>query len=140
MELETNTTAPLIAILSGAAAGALAALWMVRREMGKLRAHLERTGAVSAPAIPAPAVPGRAAPAPVVASPATPAAVPAALVAPEPAEEISSEILSVIAAVVAAFVGKSARVRSVRRARIAANAWIQQGRVSVQGSHQLQRQ
>jgi hypothetical protein len=144
VELETNTTVPLIAVLCGAAGGALAALWMVRSQVGTLRAQLERMAAAPAPAVPVAAVPVRAVPAPVVAAPATPVTVsaPPVSAAPEPAmvEEITSEILSVIAAVVAAFAGKSARVRSVRRARSAANPWIQQGRVSVQGSHQLQRQ
>ena len=53
-------------------------------------------------------------------------------------EEISAEILAVIAAAVAQFVGAGARIRSTRMIPIPeSSAWAQQGRVSIQASHNL---
>lgn len=53
-------------------------------------------------------------------------------------EEISAEILAVIAAAVAQFVGAGARIRSTRMIPIPeGSAWAQQGRVSIQASHNL---
>lgn len=113
--METKAAMRLLpaAILSGSLAGALTALVLVRHN-GKARSRIQ---------------PPRQAADPVTA-PAQPTA----------DEEISPEVLSVISAVVAAFFGKSARVRSVRQVRPAPSPWAQQGRVSVQGSHQLVRQ
>jgi methylmalonyl-CoA carboxyltransferase 12S subunit len=51
------------------------------------------------------------------------------------AEPVSEEIMLVIAAAVAAFLGERAHIRQVRLIRSA--AWAQQGRVSIQASHQL---
>jgi methylmalonyl-CoA carboxyltransferase large subunit len=51
-------------------------------------------------------------------------------------EEISEEILMVISAAVAAFLGERAHVKQVRLIR--SPAWAQQGRVTIQASHQLQ--
>lgn len=111
------------AILGGWAAGALTAAFLVRREIGKLRAG---------------------APAPAKAPGAKPAA--AARVAPQPApapeaqkpEELSEETLAVISATICAFLGKTARIRSVRMVPATAQSpWAQQGRVYVQGSHNL---
>jgi hypothetical protein len=103
------------AIIGGSAAGALAAFFLVRWEVGRLRpkTRLEVIEEDDAPA---------------------------AAAAPAVAEEISPEVLSVISAVVAAYFGKSARVTAVRPVRAAPSPWVQQGRVSVQGSHHLARQ
>ena len=68
--------------------------------------------------------------------PRTPA-VPEPLAAAEPVDEpISEEILMVISAAVAAFLGERAHVKQVRLIR--SPAWAQQGRVTIQASHQLQ--
>ncbi|MGA3026845.1 MAG: hypothetical protein ABSF98_18970 [Bryobacteraceae bacterium] len=71
---------------------------------------------------------------PVVSAPA-----PVAAKAEEKEEErIEPEILMVIAAAVAAFMGKKARIRRVRRsATPGMNPWAQQGRVSIQASHNV---
>ena len=50
---------------------------------------------------------------------------------------MSDDTLAVISAAVAAFLGKRAHVRQVRL--ISSSAWAQQGRVSVQASHRLER-
>ena len=76
----------------------------------------------------APAAAARPAPAP---------SVPLAAAATAPADPISDDTLAVIAAAVAAFLGKRAHVRQVRL--ISSSAWAQQGRVSVQASHRLER-
>jgi methylmalonyl-CoA carboxyltransferase large subunit len=56
--------------------------------------------------------------------------------APEP--QLSDEIVSVLAATVAAFLGKTARIRAIRMLPVTAHSpWAQQGRVYVQGSHNL---
>jgi methylmalonyl-CoA carboxyltransferase large subunit len=53
-------------------------------------------------------------------------------------ERIEPEILMVIAAAVAAFMGQKARIRRVRRsATPGMNPWAQQGRVSIQASHNV---
>lgn len=111
MERATASRVLPAAILGGSAAGALAAFFLLRWEAGRLR--------------PAAKQPPRE---PI-----------AAAAPPEPveAEEVTPEVLSVISAVVAAYFGKSARVSAVRPARAEPSPWVQQGRVSVQGSHQL---
>jgi methylmalonyl-CoA carboxyltransferase large subunit len=55
---------------------------------------------------------------------------------PAPAEEVSEEVLLVIGAAVAAFLGKKAHVRQVRL--LGSHPWAQQGRVTIQASHQLE--
>jgi methylmalonyl-CoA carboxyltransferase large subunit len=53
-------------------------------------------------------------------------------------EQIEPEVLMVIAAAVAAFMGKKARIRRVRRSVAGGmNPWAQQGRVSIQASHNV---
>lgn len=53
-------------------------------------------------------------------------------------EQIEPEVLMVIAAAVAAFMGKKARIRRIRRSVTPGmNPWAQQGRVSIQGSHNV---
>jgi methylmalonyl-CoA carboxyltransferase 12S subunit len=108
------------AILGGWAAGALTAVFLVRREIGKFRAG---AGASAGGPVLRPVLAERtAATAPAVDQP----------------EELSEETLAVISATIAAFLGKTARIRAVRR--VPANAqspWAQQGRVYVQGSHNL---
>ena len=71
-------------------------------------------------------------------APAEPPLKAVAAAPPAPADDaISDETLTVIAAAVAAFLGKRAPVRQVRL--ISSSAWAQQGRVSVQASHRLER-
>jgi len=53
---------------------------------------------------------------------------------PEP-EEVSEEILLALSAAVAAYLGKRARIRTVRL--LGSSQWAQQGRVSIQASHRL---
>jgi methylmalonyl-CoA carboxyltransferase large subunit len=50
-------------------------------------------------------------------------------------EQISEETMLVIAAAVAAYLGERAHIRVVRL--VPSHAWAQQGRVSIQASHQL---
>ena len=70
--------------------------------------------------------------------PAFAAPAPAPVEALADIDEIPPETISVIAAAVAAFLGKRARIRRVRRVNAAGfNPWSQQGRVSVQASHNL---
>jgi methylmalonyl-CoA carboxyltransferase large subunit len=69
---------------------------------------------------------------------ASPALAPAVTTAQVPVEEVSPDTILVLSAAVAAFLGKRARVRSARLVRSApSNAWAQQGRAFVQGSHNL---
>ncbi len=85
--------------------------------MGERVARLEggRAGAVQAAAPP---------PLPVAAAPE-----------PPPAEEITEDELTAIAAAVAAYLGVRAHIRQVRL--VSSRAWAQEGRVSIQASHQL---
>lgn len=75
--------------------------------------------------------------------PAAPPVPPPQAAAPAPApikkeEGISEEVLMVMAAAVAAFLGRKARIRRVRRlSEPGANPWSQQGRVSIQASHNV---
>lgn len=56
----------------------------------------------------------------------------------EPAEtEITEEILLAISAAVAAYLGERAHIRAVRL--ISTSRWSQEGRVSIQASHRLER-
>lgn len=50
-------------------------------------------------------------------------------------EELSEEILIALSAAVAAYLGKRARIRTVRL--LGSSQWAQQGRVSIQASHRL---
>ena len=96
----------------------------IRRLLGDLTRRIERLEtASSAPLTTAVAHP---APAGVVPSPA-----------PSAGDDIPEEIVLVIAAAVAAFCGERAHVRQIRL--VSSHAWAQQGRVSVQASHRLQR-
>lgn len=97
------------AALLGSAAGAFAALFLVRRKPAEPRVEAHP---LSAPA---------AAPAPPV----------------EDAAEIGPEVLALISAAVAAYLGRPARVRSVRQLQATPSLWAQAGRVSIQGSHQI---
>jgi len=97
--------------------------------LNEIRASLDALSArVRALEDAAPAAAARPAPAP---------SVPLAAAATAPADPISDDTLAVIAAAVAAFLGKRAHVRQVRL--ISSSAWAQQGRVSVQASHRLER-
>ena len=75
--------------------------------------------------------PARLAAAVAKSKPAKAAPVPAAPVQ----EQISEETMLVIAAAVAAYLGERAHIRVVRL--VPSRAWAQQGRVSIQASHQL---
>ncbi len=121
----------IISVLAGAAAGALTARTMVKRELQRVAA--ERVE-VPVP-IPARVMP----PAEVIAPPGPP---PAAIPAPAPAPvaaEMTPELLMVLTAAVAAFLGKRARIKSARlkSGPEQSSAWAQQGRVFVQASHNL---
>jgi methylmalonyl-CoA carboxyltransferase large subunit len=52
-----------------------------------------------------------------------------------PAEGLSEELLLVISAAIAAFLGKRPHIRQIRLLGTA--AWAQQGRVTIQASHDL---
>jgi methylmalonyl-CoA carboxyltransferase large subunit len=65
------------------------------------------------------------------ATPHAPAAVPPAPVA----EGFSEELVSVISAAIAAFLGKRPHIRQIRL--LGAATWAQQGRVTIQASHDL---
>jgi methylmalonyl-CoA carboxyltransferase large subunit len=54
--------------------------------------------------------------------------------APE-AEDLSEELIVVISAAIAAFLGKKPHIRQIRL--LGAAAWAQQGRVTIQASHNL---
>lgn len=57
--------------------------------------------------------------------------------APAASDEIDPEILAVISATIAAYLGKRATIKFVRRAQAESDSWSSQGRVVIQGSHQL---
>ena len=95
----------------------------IRRSLGELTRRIERLELASSAPLTT-AVPGL---------PSTATSPPAA----PPEDEVSEEIMLVIAAAVAAFCGERAHLRQVRL--ISSHAWAQQGRVSVQASHRLQR-
>jgi methylmalonyl-CoA carboxyltransferase large subunit len=96
----------------------------IRRSVGELTRRIERLESASAPPLK-------------VGGHTSPSTVPLPSVAPPAAGEVSDEIMLVIAAAVAAFCGERAHLRQVRL--ISSHAWAQQGRVSVQASHRLQR-
>lgn len=125
----------IISVLASAAASALVARSVVRRELERAAA-----GRVEATA-PQPVSPASPAVAVVPAAPAAPAPAPAPIPAPAPvAAEVTPEILMVLSAAVAAFLGKRARIKSARLRPAGpdmSSAWAQQGRVFVQASHNL---
>lgn len=111
-----------LGIAAGWMAGAAGARKAIRREVSELREMIARQ---ALPAAPPPAAPQPAAPV-TVQAPAS--------------DEIPAEALTVITAAIAAFLGKKARIRGIRRLpAYGVAAWAQQGRVYVQGSHNLQR-
>ena len=96
---------------------------MIDQKFADLESRLQGNTAKPAPAAPPPT------PKPVVAPP------------PKKKEEITPEILAVLSAAVAAYLGKRAKIRSVRRTGgPGVSPWTQQGRVYIQGSHNLARQ
>lgn len=113
----------LLTLLAGAAAGALTARTIIRRELRNVRQSGNHVGQDSI--LPAGLQPAK----PVVAPTPQPA----------PPEEITPEILMVLTAAVSAFLGKKAKIRRARVAQHAglSSAWAQQGRVFVQASHNL---
>jgi len=118
------------ALAGGWIAGAITARFIVRREIEKL--HLPAAGNGAAPPQPVPE-PVRSQPLPAPIPQPQPA--PAAQVS----DQLDEEILMVLTATVAAFLGKTARIRRARLLSTGAssNPWGQQGRVYVQGSHNL---
>ncbi len=123
-------------------AGWCGVYFTLRKQMGAEMAELRRmVEAASTPKSDVGPIPQS------VPEPATPKAVPpkskhkVEVETPKPMpvkEEISAEILAVIAAAVAQFVGAGARIRSTRMIPIPeSSAWAQQGRVSIQASHNL---
>ena len=67
-----------------------------------------------------------------------PSPAPVPVVPKQEEEQIDPEVLMVIAAAVAAFMGRKARIRRVRRSVTPGmNPWAQQGRVSIQASHNV---
>jgi methylmalonyl-CoA carboxyltransferase large subunit len=54
--------------------------------------------------------------------------------AEQPAETLSDELVTVLGAAIAAFLGKKAHIRQIRL--LGSPAWRQQGRVTIQASHQ----
>jgi methylmalonyl-CoA carboxyltransferase large subunit len=90
---------------------------LIREQLAALTERLARLEAAGAPPVEA-----------------KPVAEPVRTEAPEP---ISEETLIAISAAVAAFLGERARIRKVRI--ISSPAWAQQGRVSIQASHRLER-
>ena len=75
--------------------------------------------------------------APSAASPASEGAAAAAPAGHPAEEEVPEDVVLAIAAAVAAYLGQRARVRQIRL--ISSPAWAQQGRVSIQASHRLDR-
>jgi methylmalonyl-CoA carboxyltransferase large subunit len=100
------------------------------RELSERLARVEAGGAPSAA--------GDAAepPAAVAAPAAAPVLAPAAVPEPPPAPEpIAEEELAAIAAAIEAYLGVRAHIRQIRL--ISSSRWAQEGRVSIQASHQL---
>lgn len=59
---------------------------------------------------------------------------------PQPAgEEAAEETVAAIAAAASTLLGNDVRVRQIRQVSNGSSAWAQQGRASVQGSHNLTR-
>jgi hypothetical protein len=113
--MNTKSFLPL-AFAGGGLTGAAAALFIVRRELKKLKPAAE--------------------PDPIRAA----AAGQKAKQSQAETGEVSPETLAIISAAVSAYLGNTARVRGVRPARAAGiSPWSQQGRVYIQGSHVLVR-
>ena len=109
-----------LGILAGWVAGAAMSRRVVQREVERLEALIEDRTAKPALAT--------VTPPPTAQKPKE----------PEKVEEVSPETILILSAAVAAFLGKRARIRSARLVRTApSNAWVQQGRVFVQASHNL---
>jgi len=91
------------------------------RALSERLARVEAAVPVGVPAAPAPAI---------VATPA-----PAQVSQPPEPEPITEEELAAMAAAVAAYLGVRAHIRQIRL--ISSSRWAQEGRVSIQASHQL---
>ena len=115
------------------------------RAMGERVARLEAERAPAAkpaaePAAPAAApVPEPRSSRPTTGQPGTPAPHPSRPATGQPGtpvpQEISEEELTAISAAVAAYLGVRAHIRQIRL--VSSRAWAQEGRVSIQASHQL---
>ena len=115
------------------------------RAMGERVARLEAERAPAAkpaaePAAPAAApVPEPRSSRPTTGQPETPAPHPSRPATGQPGtpapQEISEEELTAISAAVAAYLGVRAHIRQIRL--VSSRAWAQEGRVSIQASHQL---
>jgi methylmalonyl-CoA carboxyltransferase large subunit len=60
---------------------------------------------------------------------------PSAAAPPPPVQPLSEEILLVLSAAIAAFLGKKPHIRQIRL--LGSAAWSQQGRLTIQASHDL---
>jgi methylmalonyl-CoA carboxyltransferase large subunit len=108
-----------------------AAIENLQAQVRDLTERLARLESAQAPEVPEPiSVPDL--PSAEAAAPATAAASPG-----ETDESITPEVLLAISAAVAAYLGERAHVRAVRL--IGTTRWSQEGRVSIQASHQLNR-
>jgi methylmalonyl-CoA carboxyltransferase large subunit len=116
--------------MSKAAVETLAAA--VEELRAQVAALSERLTAIETPAA---VVPPPAPVSPAVSEPAQAAT--AAPPPPEIEEGISPEVLLAISAAVAAYLGERAHVRAIRL--VSTSRWSQEGRVSIQASHRLQR-
>ena len=115
----------LFSLIAGAAAGALTARQIARREIDAMRRMLDEHAVQAAAPQPEPV--------------AAPVPQPAAAAEQEISAEITPELLMVLSAAVATFCGAKAKIK---RARVAgpnyiSSAWAQQGRAFVQASHNL---
>ena len=119
----------IVSLIVGAAAGALTARTIIRRELSKNNHVGEVAEAVKQESSQAQNLDSTQ---PVGQASIQPAA-------SQPADEITPEILMVLTAAVSAFLGKKAKIRRARVSQYAglSNAWAQQGRVFVQASHNL---
>jgi len=131
-----------LGLLAGWLAGTAAARRAVQREVESLRAAMTPAAPVVpaakvAAAVPAPVPVAAPAPAPAPAPTPAPVAKPAPVVA-EPPAELDQDTILILTAVVAAVLGKKARIRGARLMQTTvAGAWAQQGRASIQASHNL---
>ena len=117
---EATPSAPDLALL----------LEQVQARLAELSSRLERLEAAATARTPGPAAAPGAEPAPAaLASP--PAPTPAAA----PGPSITAEEMLAVSAALAAYLGVRLRIRQIRL--LSSPAWAQQGRVSIQASHQL---
>ncbi len=122
-------TTVFLMLLSGAA-GFWAAARNVRHAVDERFAELQHANGAAAKN--GAAKNGTAAPAPL------PVEKPAAAVETVEESVVTPEVVMLISAAIAAYLGKHARVKSIRRiGPLGFNPWSQQGRASIQASHNV---